>query len=299
MSLPKHVKIVEVGPRDGLQNESRLVPAEVKIEFVNRLSETGLKTIEATSFVSPKWIPQLSDSHYVYQQITKKKDVHYPVLVPNSKGFENALKAGVKEIAVFTAASETFNQKNTHCSLEESLARAAEIIALAKKHRVDVRAYISCVLGCPYEGVVMPEKVVAIAEKLFHWGCQEISLGDTIGVGTPKQAQHLFQLVAKKIPRNTLAAHFHDTYGQALANLFAVLEKGISIIDSSVNGLGGCPYARGATGNVATEDVLYMLNGLNIKTGVDMQKLLSAGTFISHYLHKPPRSKLAKVKLSL
>jgi len=296
MPLPKRVKIVEVGPRDGLQNESRLIPADVKVAFINLLSETGLSVIEATSFVSPKWIPQLSDSQYVFEHITKKKGIHYPVLVPNKMGFENALKVGAKEVAVFTAATETFNQKNTHCSLEESLRRCAEVIDVAKKHRLFVRAYISCVLGCPYEGNVMPEKVVAIAEKLFQWGCKEISLGDTIGIGTPKQAQQLFELAAKKIPRRYLAAHFHDTYGQALANLYAVLEKGVSIIDSSVNGLGGCPYARGATGNVATEDVLYMLNGLGIETGINMEKLLAAGHYLSQFIRRPPRSKLAYVK---
>jgi hydroxymethylglutaryl-CoA lyase len=296
MRLPKQVKIVEVSPRDGLQNESRIIPADIKIEFINLLSESGLNVIECTSFVSPKWIPQLSDNTYVFEHIEKKPNIQYPVLVPNKIGFENALKAGAKEIAVFTAASETFCQKNTHCSLEESLQRAAEVIELSKKHHLVIRGYISCVLGCPYEGQINPKIVATIAEKLLSLGCKEISLGDTIGVGTPLQAQKLIEIVTKKVPRKNLAAHFHDTYGQALANLFAVLELGISIIDSSVNGLGGCPYAKGASGNVATEDVLYMLTGLNIETGIDAQKLLKAGQFISHYLHRSPRSKLAKIK---
>ena len=297
MKLPRKVKLVEVGPRDGLQNESRIVPAEIKVEFINRLSETGLKVIEATSFVSPKWIPQLADSEFILKNIHRKNGVQYPVLVPNKIGFENAVKSGAKEIAVFTAATETFCQKNTHCSLEESLNRAAEVILLAKKNKIKVRGYISCVMGCPYEGKVVVSQVVSIAEKLFKWGCSEISLGDTIGVGTPKQAQTVIKAVAEKIPRKYLAAHFHDTYGQALANLFAVLECGISVIDSSVSGLGGCPYAKGASGNVATEDVLYMLNGLGIETGVDLEKLLKTGKFISDYLNRPPRSKLGQAKM--
>jgi len=297
MKLPRKVKLVEVGPRDGLQNESRILPAEIKVEFINRLSETGLKVIEATSFVSPKWIPQLADNEFVLSHIKRKPKVEYPVLVPNKMGFENAVKSGAKEIAVFTAATETFCQKNTHCSLEESLNRAAEVIVLAKKNKIKVRGYISCVMGCPYEGKVAVSQVVSIAEKLFGWGCSEISLGDTIGVGTPKQAQMLVKAVAEKIPKKYLAAHFHDTYGQALANLFAVLECGISVIDSSVSGLGGCPYAKGASGNVATEDVLYMLNGLGIETGVDLEKLLKTGRFISDYLNRPPRSKLGQAKM--
>ncbi len=298
MRLPRKVKLVEVGPRDGLQNESRIVPAEIKIEFINQLSGTGLSVIESTSFVSPKWIPQLADSEFVLQHIQRTKNVLYPVLVPNKQGLENALKAGATEIAVFTAATETFCQKNTNCSLEESLNRCAEVILLAKKNKkINIRGYISCVLGCPYEGEVNASQVVPIAEKLAKWGCHEISLGDTIGVGTPKKAQILVDAVAAKIPRRKLAAHFHDTYGQALANLFAVLERGIAIIDSSVSGLGGCPYAKGASGNVATEDVLYMLNGLGIETGVDMEKLLKTARFISEFLNRRPRSKLGQVKM--
>jgi hydroxymethylglutaryl-CoA lyase len=297
MRHPKQVKIVEVSPRDGLQNESRIIPTPVKCEFIDLLSHTGLTTIECTSFVSPKWVPQLSDNIFILEHVLQKHaNITYPVLIPNLKGLENALASGVKDIAVFTAASETFNQKNTNCSLAESLDRCAEVITLAKKHHLSIRGYISCVLGCPYEGDIHPGVVANIAEKLFHFGCNEISLGDTIGVGTPLKAQKLIEWVSKKIPKKYLAVHFHDTYGQALANIFAALECGISIIDSSVNGLGGCPYARGASGNVATEDVLYMLNGLGIHTGIEMDKLLMAGKYISSHLHRPPQSKLARVK---
>ena len=294
MNLPKYVKLVEVGPRDGLQNESRIIPAEIKVAFVNQLSRTGLSVIECTSFVSPKWIPQLADGEFVLKNITRNKTVRYPVLVPNKIGFENALKAGAQEMAVFTAATETFCQKNTHCSQAESLTRCLEVINLAKKNNVPVRAYISCVMGCPYEGAVDISAVVNLAQTLFSWGCEEISLGDTIGVGNPQQAQALCDAVAQKVPRDRLAAHFHDTYGQALANLLAVLERGIHIIDSSVSGLGGCPYAKGASGNVASEDVLFMLNGLGIETGVNLEELLKAGKIISQYLHRPARSKVGR-----
>jgi len=298
MRLPKHVKIVEVGPRDGLQNESRIVPTPVKCEFIDKLCHSGLSVIECTSFVSPKWVPQLSDNIFILEHVLQKNsNIQFPALIPNLKGLENALTVGIKHIAVFTAASETFNQKNTNCSLTESLNRCAEVIQHAKKNHLSIRGYISCVLGCPYEGEIHPEIVANIAEKLFHFGCNEISLGDTIGVGTPLKAQKLIDLVSKKIPKKYLAVHFHDTYGQALANIFAALERGISIIDSSVNGLGGCPYARGASGNVATEDVLYMLNGLGIQTNVDMDKLLLAGKFISSHLKRLPQSKLARVKI--
>lgn len=295
MKLPKQIKIVEVGPRDGLQNEPQNIPSAIKIEFINLLSETGLSVIECTSFVSPKWIPQLADHSYVLQHINSLPTITYPVLVPNLQGLTNAITAGAKAVAVFTAASDTFCQKNTHCSLEESFHRCAEVLYEAKKYNLYIRGYISCVMGCPYEGEVSPLLVANIAEKLYQFGCQEISLGDTIGIGTAKQAQTLIDTVAKKVPRQYLAAHFHDTYGQALVNLYAVLEKGITIIDSAVNGLGGCPYAKGASGNVATEDVLYMLNGLGIKTGINMQALLKAGQFISQHLQKPPRSKIALI----
>lgn len=294
MKLPKFIKMVEVGPRDGLQNESKIIPTSIKIEFINRLSQTGLSVIEATSFVSAKWIPQLSDNSFVLQGITQKPGIIYPALVPNMQGFNAALAAGAKEIAIFGAASETFSQKNINCSIAESLHRFADVIAAAKDHQIKVRGYISCVLGCPYEGEIQPSAVANIATKLFELGCYEISLGDTIGVGTPLKAQIMIDEVAKTIPRQFLAAHFHDTYGQALANLIAVIEKGITIIDSSVAGLGGCPYAKGATGNVASEDVLYMLNGLGIETGVDLNKLITVGNYISDFLKRPTRSKTAQ-----
>lgn len=293
MKLPKFVKMVEVGPRDGLQNEPKIVPTAIKIEFINQLSQTGLHVIETTSFVSAKWIPQLSDNVQVFTGIKQIPTIAYPALVPNMRGFEAALTAGVKEIAIFGAASETFSQKNINCSISESIQRFSEVISAAKKHNIKVRGYVSCVLGCPYEGEIKPSAVAKVATHLFELGCYEISLGDTIGVGTPLKAQQMIDEVTKKIPPQFLAAHFHDTYGQALANLIAVLEKGVAVIDSSVAGLGGCPYAKGATGNVASEDVLYMLNGLGIESGVDLNKLISVGNFISDYLKRPTRSKTA------
>ena len=292
MSFPTEVKLVEVSPRDGLQNEKQIVSTEIKIDLINQLSETGLTVIEATSFVSPKWIPQLADGPQVLDGIQKKAGVSYPVLIPNVKGLENALCYGVKDIAVFTTASETFSQKNTNCSVEESLIRIEAVIKLAKEHNISVRAYLSCVLGCPYEGEIAKEKTVELALKLFQMGCNEISLGDTIGVGTPSKTHELIECAIKKIPVKSLAVHFHDTYGQALANIYAALSQGIAIIDSSVSGLGGCPYAKGATGNVATEDVLYMLNGMNIKTGVDLKKLIKVGQFISQQLGRKSQSKV-------
>lgn len=293
MSIPTQVKIVEVGPRDGLQNEPRQVPTDIKIEFINQLSATGLSVIETTSFVSPKWIPQLADHIDVYSGITKKSAASYPVLIPNVKGFEEALALGVKEIAVFTTPSEAFSQRNTNCSVVESLQHISDIMALAKKEKIRVRAYISCVMACPYEGEMAPEKVATLASKLLKMGCYEISLGDTIGVGTPLKVKRLLMIVAKQIPIKQLAVHFHDTYGQALANIYAALEFGVSVIDSSVAGLGGCPYAKGASGNVATEDVLYMLNGMHIETGVDLTKLVEAGQFISAYLERKTQSKVS------
>lgn len=294
MSLPKKVKMVEVGPRDGLQNEPKPVPTPIKLELIELLSTTGLSVIEATSFVSPKWIPQMADHIDILRQIKPKSGISYPVLVPNMQGFEDALQCGVKEIAVFTAASETFTHKNINCSIQESLERFVPIIAKAKINKIQVRAYISCALGCPYEGDIKPHVMANLAERLFNMGCYEISLGDTIGVGTPHKAQTMVDAVAKKVPIEFLAAHFHDTYGQALANLYAVMEKGIAIIDSSVAGLGGCPYAKGASGNVASEDVLYMLNGLGIETHVNLPALIKAGHFISDYLKRPNRSKAAQ-----
>lgn len=293
MSLPAKVKLVEVGPRDGLQNEATIVPTEIKIAFINRLSATGLSVIEAGSFVSPKWVLQMVNSDQVLQKINKASHVSYPVLVPNLKGFAAAINSGAKEIAIFGAASETFSQKNINCSIDESLRRFTDVMTAAQKNNIKVRGYISCVLGCPYEGEIKPQAVADVAEKLFNLGCYEISLGDTIGIGTPLKAQIMIDIVARKIPREQLAVHFHDTYGQALANIYAALEKGIAVVDSSVAGLGGCPYAKGASGNVASEDVVYMLDGLGIKTGIDLDKLIDAGKFISNYLNKKPQSKVA------
>lgn len=296
ITLPATVKIVEVGPRDGLQNEKLAIPTDKKIELINRLSDTGLKHIEATSFVSAKWIPKLSDHHEVYVGIQKKPGIHYPVLVPNLTGMENALAAGVKDISVFTAVSETFSQKNTHCSIQESLNRIEEVLKLAFSKQIPVRAYLSCVLGCPYEGEIPVEKVVRIAETLMDMGCEEISLGDTIGVGTPGKAKYLIDAVSKRIPIHMVAVHFHDTYGQALANILACLQSGIQVVDSSIGGLGGCPYAKGASGNVATEDLVYMLNGLGIETGVDLNALIEVNRFVSALMGRVLRSKVAEAK---
>ncbi len=294
MTLPARVKLVEVGPRDGLQNESRSVPTHIKIQLIDRLTAAGLPVIEAGSFVSPKWVPQLQDTAEVLAGIQRRADVRYPVLVPNMKGFERALAAGAKEIAVFGAASEIFSHKNINCGIDESLARFGVVCHAASQNKIAVRGYISCVLGCPYEGDIAPSTVVRVAERLQEMGCYEISLGDTIGVGTPAKAQALIETVAERVPVEVLAAHFHDTYGQALANLITVLPLGVATIDCSVSGLGGCPYADGATGNVATEDVLYMLNGLGIDTGVDMDALLDASRFISDVLKRAPVSKVAR-----
>jgi hydroxymethylglutaryl-CoA lyase len=290
--FPKSVKIVEVGPRDGLQNEKSVVPTAVKIEFINLLSQSGLQTIEATSFVSPKWIPQLADAEEVFKGIDKKPGVAYPVLVPNEQGMQRALAAGAREVSIFTAASETFNQKNINCSIAESIERFKPVMAMAAEQKIRVRGYISTVIGCPYEGPIKPEAVARVAKQLAALGCYEISLGDTIGVGTPIKAQHMLAAVAAEVPMEKLAVHFHDTYGQALANIYACLELDVSVVDSSISGLGGCPYAKGATGNVATEDVLFMLTGMGIETGVDMAKLLAAGHYISEALARKPDSKL-------
>lgn len=273
MTFPHHIKIVEVSPRDGLQNETQVIPTQVKIDFINQLSETGLSVIETTSFVSPKWIPQLADASEVFQGIQKKANVNYPVLVPNLKGLEAAMAVDVKEIAVFTTPSEEFCQRNLNCTVTESLHRIAEVVEVAKKKRIRIRAYLSCVLGCPYEGKVMPEKVGELGEILLRMGCYEISLGDTIGVGTPPKIKRLLEVVSRHVPLKYLAVHFHDTYGQALVNIYSALEFGIGIIDSSVAGLGGCPYAKGASGNVATEDVVHLLHGMGIDTGVDLKKI--------------------------
>lgn len=294
MNLPKRVKIVEVGPRDGLQNEPTPVALATKIALVEKLVDAGLSVVEVGSFVSPKWVPQMAGSAEVYTGIQKRAGVSYPMLVPNLKGMEGALAAGVQEIAIFAAASETFAQKNTNCSIAESIERFEVVMQQAQANQIKVRGYVSCVLGCPYEGEIAAAKVAEVAGKLYDMGCYEVSLGDTVGVGTPLKAQAMINAVAQRVPVEHLAAHFHDTYGQGLANLLAVLQLGVATIDSSVSGLGGCPYAKGASGNVATEDVLYMLNGMGIETGVDMSKLLEAGRFISESLGRLPPSKVGR-----
>lgn len=297
MSFPQTVKIVEVGPRDGLQNESVTVPAEIKVQLVDKLSDAGLHVIECGAFVSPKWVPQMATSADVYRQIDKRPGIAYPMLVPNLKGLELAHAAGVQEVALFAAATETFSQKNTNCSITESIERFKAVAGEALGLGIKVRGYVSCVLGCPYEGEVSSDTVLMITEKLFEQGCYEVSLGDTIGVGTAGQARALIDKLAARVPVEKLAAHFHDTYGQALANIHAVMQSGVSVIDSSVAGLGGCPYAKGATGNVATEDVVYMLQGMGIGTGVDMDRLLEAGRFISDFLGREPVSRAATALL--
>ncbi len=295
MALPKQVKIVEVGPRDGLQNEPHIIDSATKIEFINRLSATGLSVIEATSMVNPARIPQLADAEVVYSNINRQHGICYPVLVPNIKGMQRALAVGVKEIAIFTSASESFNQKNINCSIAESLQRFEAVIELAIQHNIPIRAYLSCVLGCPYDNDVKLSNVVTLAERLYTMGCYEISLGDTIGIGTPLQARELILSVAQRVPLKHIAVHFHDTRGQALANIFACLEQGVSIVDSSVAGLGGCPYANGATGNVATEDLVYMLKGMEIETGVDLNTLVSVGRFICEALGRENQSRIGRL----
>ena len=294
MQLPKQVRMVEVGPRDGLQNEAQIVPAATKIALIERLADAGLPAVEAGSFVSPKWIPQMADTAEVLAGLRRKPGVSYPVLVPNMKGFEAARQAGVEEIAIFGAASEKFSQRNINCSIAESLERFAPVAAAARQHGMRLRGYISCVVDCPYEGPIAPGAVADVAAKLLAMGCYEISLGDTIGTGTPARVQAMIAAVAGAVPRERLAVHFHDTYGQALANILASLELGIATVDSSVAGLGGCPYAKGASGNVASEDVLYLLSGLGVGTGVDMAQLVAAGRFISDVLGREPVSKVAR-----
>ena len=293
-ALPGRVRMVEVGPRDGLQNESGQVPTAIKVELIDRLSAAGLSAIEAASFVSPKWVPQMADGAQVMAQIKRKPGVRYPVLTPNMKGLEAALAARCDEVAVFVAASESFSQRNINCSIAESLARVREVAAAAIANDVRVRGYVSCVLGCPYEGAISASRVREVAEALQAMGCYEISLGDTIGTGTAGKTKALIGEITTAVPVAMLAGHFHDTYGQALTNLYAAMEMGVTTFDSSVAGLGGCPYAKGATGNVATEDVLYLLQGLNISTGVDMTRLREAGQFISDHLGRPPVSRVAR-----
>lgn len=294
MKYPKRVKMVEVGPRDGLQNEPAGVPAEVKVALIDRLSDAGFQVVEAGSFVSPKWVPQMADTAEVMARIRRKPGVTYPVLVPNMKGLEAAIAAKATEVAGFAAATEAFSKRNTNCTIAQSMQRQAEVCKAALGAGLRVRGYISVVLGCPYEGEVKPEAVATVSQRLYDMGCYEISLGDTIGTGTPAMAQRMIETVAKKIPVEKLAGHFHDTYGQALANILAVMEMGVATFDSSVAGLGGCPYAKGATGNVASEDVLYMLDGLGVETGVDMAKLLDAAEFICAQLKRPTVSRAGR-----
>ncbi len=297
MKFPKRVKIVEVGPRDGLQNEKQLIPTSTKITLINDLVDAGLTYIEAGSFVNPKWVPQMADSAEVFSNIQRKSHVTYAALIPNLQGFERAIAVNANEVAIFAAASEAFSQKNINCSIAESLKRFESVIEAAKEKNIPVRGYISCVAGCPYSGRVEFEQVASIANDLLNMGCYEISLGDTIGVGTAGQIQQLIDTVATKIAIEKLAVHMHDTYGQALANIFASLEMGVSVVDSSIAGLGGCPYAKGATGNVSTEDLVYMLNGLQIEHGVDLQKLILAGEKISRALNRETGSRVARAMM--
>ncbi|WP_298623509.1 hydroxymethylglutaryl-CoA lyase [uncultured Legionella sp.] len=298
MDYPQQVTIIEVGPRDGLQNESSFVSSEHKIELINLLSASGLKHIETTSFVSAKAIPQLADNEQVFSSINKNPSIAYSALVPNERGMIKALEVGVREIAVFTAASELFNQRNINCSIQESIERFKPVMELAKSNHIKVRGYISCVLGCPYQGDVPPEDVAEVTQRLIDLGVDEVSLGDTIGVGTPKQTQLVLDKVLPLIPLERLAMHFHDTYGQAIANIYASLHYGVHRFDSSVAGLGGCPYARGASGNIATEDVLYLMHGLGIHTGVDIFKIVAAGDMICKALGRKNQSKVANALLA-
>ncbi|WZZ04670.1 hydroxymethylglutaryl-CoA lyase, mitochondrial isoform X2 [Brassica napus] len=291
--VPKFVKIVEVGPRDGLQNEKNIVPTSVKVELIRRLVSAGLPVVEATSFVSPKWVPQLADAKNVMDAVNTLHGARFPVLTPNLKGFEAAVAAGAKEVAIFASASESFSLSNINCSIQESLLRYRAVATAANDHSIPLRGYVSCVVGCPVEGAVPPSKVAHVVKELYDMGCFEISLGDTIGIGTPGSVVPMLEAVMAAVPAEKLAVHFHDTYGQALANILVSLQMGINIVDSSVAGLGGCPYAKGASGNVATEDVVYMLNGLGVQTNVDLGKLIAAGDFISKHLGRPNGSKAA------
>ena len=292
--LHKQVKIVDVSPRDGLQNEKQVIDLSTKLELIERLASSGVKHIEVTGFVSPKWIPQLADSSSLCNQLNYQKGINYSALVPNLKGMELAIKGGIKEVAVFTAASESFAKKNINCSISESLERFKPVMALAKQNDIKVRGYVSCVLGCPYEGEVNPNKVAEVTQQLFALGCYEVSLGDTIGTGTPIKARRMLKSCIKIADIDKLALHFHNTYGQALSNIYACLKLGASIIDASVAGLGGCPYAKGASGNVATEDVIYMLNGMDIKSGIDLKTLVKTGKWISRQLNKSNNSLVGK-----
>ncbi len=296
IELPQHVRLVEVGPRDGLQNEKQPISVADKVRLVDDLSAAGVEYVEVGSFVSPKWVPQMAGSAEVFAQIQQKPAVTYAALTPNLQGFEAAMLAGVKEVAVFAAASEAFSQKNINCSISESLQRFVPVMDAAREQGVRVRGYVSCVLGCPYEGEVAPQQVAAVARELFEMGCYEVSLGDTIGTGTAGKTRTLFETVGRDIPRDKLAGHFHDTYGQALANIYASLLEGIHVFDSSVAGLGGCPYAKGASGNVASEDVLYLLTGLGIHTGIDIDALIAAGERICAVLGRDNGSRVARAR---
>ena len=292
--MNKSARIVEVGPRDWLQNERGEVPTAVKVELIERLADAGLPAVEATAFVSPKWVPQMADHTEVLERIRRKPGVSYPVLTPNLKGFEAARAAGATEVAIFGAASEAFSQKNINCSIAESLERFRPVVSEATSHEIRVRGYVSCVLGCPYEGAVKPQRVADVAAALYEMGCYEVSLGDTIGTGTPGKTRAMIEACAKRVPLEKLAGHYHDTYGQALANIYASLEIGVHTFDASVAGLGGCPYAAGASGNVATEDVIYMMDGLGVRTGVDLEKLVAIGRWICGVLGREPSSKVNK-----
>lgn len=294
MPLPQHVRLVEVGPRDGLQNEARPITLAQRVELVDRLSTTGLKHIETGSFVAPRWVPQMADSAAVFNGIQRRSGVHYSALVPNLLGMQAAIAAGATEVAVFASASEGFSQRNINCSINESLQRFAPVMALAAEQGMAVRGYLSCVLGCPYDGPVAPEQVAAVSAELLAMGCYEISLGDTIGVGVASATRQLIEVVGQRVPRKQLAGHFHDTYGQALSNIYAALLEGVSVFDSSVAGLGGCPYAKGASGNVASEDVLYMLSGMGISTGVDLEQLVATGQWICRLLGRENGSRVGR-----
>ena len=298
MNLPTRVRIVEMGPRDGLQNEKQIVSTEIKVELIARLGAAGLSAIEAASFVSPRWVPQMGDAADVMARIERLPGVSYPVLTPNLQGFEAALAAGATEVAVFGAASESFSRKNINCSIAESLVRFEPVMAAAQAAGIRVRGYVSCVLGCPYEGEISPEAVAGVAATLFEMGCYEVSLGDTIGAGTPGKTRRMLDAVARRVPVGKLAGHYHDTYGQAVANVYASLEAGVACFDSAVAGLGGCPYAPGASGNVATEDVVYMLDGLGIETGISLDALVDTAGWISERLGRPPASKVARAVLA-
>jgi hydroxymethylglutaryl-CoA lyase len=294
MPLPARVKIVEVGPRDGLQNEAQVVPTEIKIELIERLAGAGLRVIEATSFVSPKWVPQMGDNSAVLLGINRHPATVYPVLTPNLQGFDAAIEAGATEVAIFGAASESFSQKNINCSIAESLKRFEPVVSAASALEVPVRGYVSCVVGCPYEGAIDPAKAAEVAKTLFDMGCYEVSLGDTIGVGNPASIQRLIEACTKLLPIEMLAGHYHDTYGMAIANIYASLQMGMAVFDSSIAGLGGCPYAKGASGNVATEDVVYLLHGLGIETGIDLAKLAPVGDWISSAISRPNGAKAGR-----